>query len=107
MFVPVRTTRLDGAFFVSPEPRFLYNPWLGEREMDIKGIKFTWSSFWKLLAGVCTVGLSFYIFRYAPAWLKIIALAVLVAILFYPSLFLKKKLPPDLEKKLRDEDPRR
>ena len=72
--------------------------------MNIRGVKVTWSSLGKLAAGIATVLLSFYIFRFAPPWMKILVLAILVSMLFAPSLLFRKKLPPELEKALRDDD---
>lgn len=51
--------------------------------------------------------LSFYIFKSVPGWLKILALAGLVTLLVVPPLFVNRKLPPDLEKALKDDDKRR
>ena len=56
---------------------------------------------------MATVVLSFIIFQYAPGWLKIVALAAFVVILITPPLFLRKKLPPDVEKALKDDDRKR
>ena len=63
-----------------------------------------WSSIGKIAAGVATIFLSFYFFRYSPGWVKIIILAALVALLVVPPLLMNRKLPADLEKALKDDD---
>ena len=69
----------------------------------ISKIKENWALIGKLLAGVATVVLSFIIFQYAPGWLKIVALAAFVVILIAPPLLLRKTLPPDVAKALKDD----
>ena len=73
--------------------------------MRIGKFEIQWSDVGKTVAGIATIAISYTIFTYAPGWLKIFALAFLVAMFFlHRHLLLRRRMSPNLEKSLKGED---
>ena len=72
--------------------------------MKFGSIKVSWASIGKIVVGIAMVVISFVVFKSTPGWVKIVFLAGLVALLIAPSLLFRKRLPPEIEKALKDDD---
>lgn len=76
--------------------------------MKIGKFEIQWSDVGKIVAGIAAIAISFMIFKFATGWLKITALAVLVAMFFlHRHLLMRKRMSPNLEKSLKREDDRK
>ncbi len=72
--------------------------------MRIGKFEISWSDIGKIIAGIVTIFVSFYIFYHVNSMWRIIFLALLVVIFFsYRKILARKIMSPNLQKKLESD----
>ena len=104
-----KQTHPEGCVFSIVAAKLFYGiipPWYLFEVQALKfgNIKISWASIGKIIAGIAMVVISFLIFKSVPGWVKIVALGALVALIIAPPLMMKKRLPAEVEKALKDDD---
>jgi hypothetical protein len=76
--------------------------------MKIGKFEILWSDVGKIVAGIVTVFVSFFIFLYVSGWLRILFLAALVIVFFaYKTILARSRMSPDLKSKLKGDKERK